>query len=227
MIKKLLVVASLIALTTPNAFADDIDDLLGRISKENNEKARVNALYSNSTSVGRVSIPTVYNIRLMVGTGGVNSEAAQSHVWQKLDVVGNGRDSDDSGERRRVVAIAIKNVSKYSADGPWIKLTQFWINGAETLSERPYRTRVKTLENKNVSLDSIPNASMFSSMISSITSHLNVIANFYGTYELKFAETRVVYLDEPQFIDSVDIKAIATDNTPNYRGVVEVRFLFK
>jgi hypothetical protein len=216
----------LTGLTTTTASADQIDDLLGRIAIKNSNEARIKALYNSSTTVGKMTIPTTEQLKYSVGTS-VDSKRAQSLVWHELAISGQQKDMTEDGERRRVVAVSIRNVSRYAADGPNIILSQFWINGSTSLDDAPADIRLSSLENKSVSLDSVPNKGFFKTMLAKITSKLQVIANFYGTYHLRYFETRVVYLKEPVFVESVQMKAVATANTPNNRGVVEVKFLFE
>jgi len=227
MIKRLFAVILVASLSAPSVFADEIDDLLDNIAKENSDKARIESLYSNSTKVGTISVRNKRTLRLSLGSNDVNSDRAQNLVWYDVNVVDNDADRDEHGNRQQVVAVSIRNVSKYSADGPWINISQFWVRGATDRNGASEAVRLKTLETKSVSLDSVPNRGMFKSLLAKIKSRLQTIANFYGTYLLKHWETRVVYLDEPLYVDHVQVKAVATDNTPNSPGKIEVRFLYK
>jgi hypothetical protein len=211
------------------AKAEQIDDILRRIQSEQDARTRAEMAFQQATPIASVSLPTVWNLQGSIppGESALSSNAVKSLVWHNVHIGSAKKDASPAG-RRRAIGIVIRNNGIHIAeDGPNIKLEQFWMTASSNANLSGDPVRIKSLENKQVELDSLPFKSMFSSLMGSLESNLNVIADFYGTYDLRPTETRVYYLPEKQYVDYVQVKAITLDNTPNYSGKLDIRVLFE
>jgi hypothetical protein len=72
---------------------------------------RVKTLYNNSTPVGTLSLINTESLKRLGGTN-PESPRSQALVWKKLSISEENKDMNDNGERQRVVAVSIRNVSK-------------------------------------------------------------------------------------------------------------------
>ncbi len=206
--------------------ADSIDDILDGIQKNKDARERERVLFQDSTPVGYVEPPTVYNLSF-IGGGDAGKAELQKQVWHSLPF-GNKEDLGSDGFRRRAVALVIKNNPIHIADdGPSIKLQEFWMQAADSTDGRSLSVRVKPLENKSFDSDSLPGKRLIGRALQALTRNLNIIANFYGTYDLHPVDIRVHFLDKRQYVDSVRVKAITNDNTSNYRGKLDVHVLYE